>query len=46
MNTLRADGAEPATALLMDGAGYHIEADLRWLDDCEARLADLKGTGR
>ena len=46
INALRADGTEPATALLMDGASYHVEADLRWLDDCEARLADLKETRR
>jgi DNA-binding PadR family transcriptional regulator len=40
------DGTEPVTALLLEGGGYHIEADLRWLDRCEARIADLKGVAR
>jgi DNA-binding PadR family transcriptional regulator len=40
------DGPEPVTALLLEGASYHVEADLRWLDRCEARVGQLKGAGR
>jgi DNA-binding PadR family transcriptional regulator len=29
---------EPATALLVEGAILHVEADLEWLDLCEERL--------
>jgi DNA-binding PadR family transcriptional regulator len=33
-------GAEdPVTALVVEGAALHLEADLRWLDRCEAALA-------
>jgi DNA-binding PadR family transcriptional regulator len=28
--------------LLLDSAAMHLEADLRWIDMCEARLPDLK----
>ena len=30
-------------ALLLDSAIMHLEADLRWIEMCEARLPDLKG---
>lgn len=33
---------ELAQVLLLDKAAMHLEADLRWLDMLEARLADLK----
>lgn len=36
------DGVEPVTALLVEGAIMHAEADLRWLDECERRLPELK----
>lgn len=42
----QAEGTDPVTALLIDGASYHVEADMRWLDECEARLGDIKGAGR
>lgn len=29
-------------ALLLDSATMHLEADLRWIEMCEARLPDLK----
>lgn len=36
---LRSDPSlEPATALLVEGAILHVEADLEWLDLCEERL--------
>lgn len=34
--------AEPVLGLLLEGAIMHAEADLRWLDLCEARLSELK----
>ncbi|MEZ4671998.1 MAG: PadR family transcriptional regulator [Anaerolineae bacterium] len=38
--------ADPATQLpwilLLESAIMHLEADLRWIEMCEARLADLK----
>ena len=38
--------ADPATQLpwlmLLDSAIMHLEADLRWIEMCEARLPDLK----
>ncbi len=38
--------ADPKThlpwVLLLDGALMHLEADLRWIEMCEARLPDLK----
>lgn len=40
------EGTEPLTGLLLEGASFHVEADLRWLDRCEARIGDLKGAGR
>lgn len=40
------EDTEPVTSLLLEGAGFHVEADLRWLDRCEARLGELKGAGR
>lgn len=30
--------ANPAAALLIEGAMLHVEADLKWLDRCEERL--------
>jgi DNA-binding PadR family transcriptional regulator len=34
-----ADGGEdPTTALVVEGAALHLEADLKWLDRCEAVL--------
>jgi DNA-binding PadR family transcriptional regulator len=30
--------AEPATALVVEGAALHLEADLKWLDRCEEEL--------
>ena len=30
--------ADPHTALLLDGAALHLEADLKWLDRCEELL--------
>jgi DNA-binding PadR family transcriptional regulator len=29
--------------LLLESANMHLEADLRWIEMCEARLPDLKG---
>lgn len=44
LNRLRADdGTDPATQLLIDGAVFHVDADVRWLEECETRLADMKG---
>lgn len=34
--------ADPVLALLAEGAIMHVEADLRWLDECERRIPDLK----
>jgi hypothetical protein len=38
--------ADPRTQLpwilLLDSAIMHLEADLRWIEMCEARLPDLK----
>jgi DNA-binding PadR family transcriptional regulator len=31
---------DPVAALLVEGAALHLEADLRWLDLCEARLVE------
>jgi DNA-binding PadR family transcriptional regulator len=31
---------DPATALLIEGAILHIEADLKWLERCEQRLKE------
>jgi len=43
LNALRHDAAlEPATALLLEGAALHVEADLKWLDVCEERVTELK----
>ena len=36
---LEGGGEQPVTALLVEGAALHLEADLRWLDRCEAVLA-------
>ncbi len=45
VTTLRL-AADPATqlpwVLLLDSAIMHLEADLRWIEMCEARLPDLK----
>jgi DNA-binding PadR family transcriptional regulator len=39
--------ADPRTQLpwllLLESASMHLEADLRWIDMCEARMHDLKG---
>src|SRR4051794_3565224 len=38
---LLADGdADPTTALVVEGAALHLEADLKWLDRCEAVLGE------
>jgi len=38
-----ADGdADPTTALVVEGAALHLEADLKWLDRCEAVLGEEK----
>jgi DNA-binding PadR family transcriptional regulator len=31
---------DPTTSLVVEGAALHLEADLKWLDRCEAALAD------
>jgi hypothetical protein len=31
-------GADGATALVVEGAALHLEADLKWLDRCEEVL--------
>jgi DNA-binding PadR family transcriptional regulator len=36
---LAGGGEDRATALLVEGAALHLEADLRWLDRCEEELA-------
>jgi len=36
---LAAGGAEGTTALVVEGAALHLEADLKWLDRCEEELA-------
>jgi DNA-binding PadR family transcriptional regulator len=39
LTALRTDpDLDPATALLMEGAILHVEADLEWLDLCEEKL--------
>jgi DNA-binding PadR family transcriptional regulator len=41
LHTLRADPSlAPATALLLEGAILHTEADLSWLDLCEEKLQE------
>jgi DNA-binding PadR family transcriptional regulator len=41
LERLLAEGdADPATALVVEGAALHLEADLKWLDRCEAVLID------
>ena len=35
---LAAGGSEGATALVVEGAALHLEADLKWLDRCEEVL--------
>lgn len=32
---------DPATRLLIEGAIFHVEADLKWLDLCEERLQEI-----
>ena len=34
-----AGGADGTTALVVEGAALHLEADLKWLDRCEEALA-------
>lgn len=47
LTRLRDDPAQaPATALLLEGAVLHVQADLAWLDRCEERVATLKGPSR
>ena len=42
LTALRTDpDLDPATALLMEGAILHVEADLEWLDLCEERLHEM-----
>jgi DNA-binding PadR family transcriptional regulator len=36
---LETGGEDRVTALVVEGAALHLEADLRWLDRCEAVLA-------
>jgi DNA-binding PadR family transcriptional regulator len=36
---LAGGGADGATALVVEGAALHLEADLKWLDRCEEVLA-------
>ena len=36
---LAAGGADGATALVVEGAALHLEADLKWLDRCEEVLS-------
>jgi DNA-binding PadR family transcriptional regulator len=41
LSTLRnASTIEPSTALLIEGAIFHVEADLNWLDLCEERFKE------
>ena len=35
---LAAGGADATTALVVEGAALHLEADLKWLDRCEEVL--------
>ena len=35
---LASGGADGATALVVEGAALHLEADLKWLDRCEEVL--------
>jgi DNA-binding PadR family transcriptional regulator len=35
--------SEGATALLIEGAILRVEADMKWLDACEARVKELRG---
>ncbi len=35
---LAGDGADGTTALVVEGAALHLEADLKWLDRCEEVL--------
>jgi DNA-binding PadR family transcriptional regulator len=35
----RSPDADPAAALLVEGAILHLQADLKWLDACEERFA-------
>jgi DNA-binding PadR family transcriptional regulator len=37
---------DPASTLVIDGAMFHVNADVDWLEQCEARLADIKGARR
>ncbi len=46
LTALRTDPSlELATALLVEGAILHVEADLGWLDLCEERLTELQDGG-
>ena len=36
---LASGGADGSTALVVEGAALHLEADLKWLDRCEEELA-------
>jgi DNA-binding PadR family transcriptional regulator len=36
----RQSGDDTVSALLIDGAALHVQADLKWLDLCEERLID------
>jgi hypothetical protein len=35
---LASGGADGTTALVVEGAALHVEADLKWLDRCEEVL--------
>ena len=40
-----ADGDDdPTTSLVVEGAALHLEADLKWLDRCEAALTRKEST--
>ena len=38
LESVRADAADEATRLVLDGVRSRLEADLAWLDRCEQRL--------
>jgi DNA-binding PadR family transcriptional regulator len=42
LTSIQADPSQdPATRLLIEGAIFHVEADLKWLDLCEERLQEM-----
>ena len=42
-NVLAAGDADTTTALVVEGAALHLEADLKWLDRCDAVLGRENG---